>query len=92
MLKRKPKTTTEKMREQAEEVMERLAPHMESAKEKAAPYVADAKVKASEAREKAAATRGAAFGPGAMGGDGEGEFDPSTMELPPGFEKFLGGR
>jgi hypothetical protein len=54
MLKRKPKTTTEKMREQAEEVMERLAPHMENAKEKAAPYVADAKVRAAEAKEKAA--------------------------------------
>jgi hypothetical protein len=54
MLKRKPKTTTQKMREQADEVLEWLEPRMEQAKEAAAPVLADAKVKAAEAREKAA--------------------------------------
>ncbi|MFP5334297.1 MAG: signal recognition particle protein [Actinomycetes bacterium] len=44
------------------------------------------------AREKASATRGAAFGPGALGGEPDGEPDPSSLQLPPGFEKFLGGR
>ncbi|HEX6249626.1 MAG TPA: hypothetical protein VFZ64_17300 [Nocardioidaceae bacterium] len=47
MLKRKPKTKTELMREQAEEVMERLAPHVEVARK-------EAKLRAAEAREKAA--------------------------------------
>lgn len=54
MLKRKPKTTTQKMRAQADEVMERLAPHMESARERTEPMVKEAKLRAAEAREKAA--------------------------------------
>jgi signal recognition particle subunit SRP54 len=37
--------------------------------------------------EKAVATRGAAFGPGALG---TGEAAPEDLQLPPGFEKFLG--
>jgi hypothetical protein len=47
MLKRKPKTKTQLMREQAEEVMERLSPHVEVARK-------EAKLRAAEAREKAA--------------------------------------
>jgi signal recognition particle subunit SRP54 len=39
--------------------------------------------------EKAAATRGASFGGGALDGS-DGEVDPASVELPPGFEKFLG--
>lgn len=54
MLKRKPKTTTQKMRAQADEVMDRLAPHMESARERTEPMVKEAKLRAAEAREKAA--------------------------------------
>jgi signal recognition particle subunit SRP54 len=45
------------------------------------------------AAQKAATSRGAAFGPGAFGGDGVGageDVDPASLELPPGFEKFLG--
>ena len=47
MLKRKPKTKTQIMREQAEEVMERLSPHVEVARK-------EAKLRAAEAREMAA--------------------------------------
>ena len=47
MLKRKPKTKTQLMREQAEEVMERLSPHVEVARK-------EAKLRAAEARELAA--------------------------------------
>jgi vacuolar-type H+-ATPase subunit H len=58
MLKSKSKTRTQKMRDQAGEVMDRLAPHVETAREKAAPVIADAREKAgpmiAEAREKAA--------------------------------------
>lgn len=57
MLKRKPKTRAQMMREQADEVMERLAPHMESARDKAAPLIADARERTApyvaEVREKA---------------------------------------
>jgi signal recognition particle subunit SRP54 len=44
------------------------------------------------AAEKAAASRSSAFGPGAFGAgaDGDGGIDPASVELPPGFEKFLG--
>lgn len=56
MLKRKPKTKAEIMREQAEEVMGRLAPHVESARDKAAPLIADARERTApyvaEVREK----------------------------------------
>jgi signal recognition particle subunit SRP54 len=41
------------------------------------------------AMEKAAATRGASFGAGALDGS-DGDVDPASVELPPGFEKFLG--
>jgi hypothetical protein len=53
MLKRKPKTTTQKMRAQADEVMDRLAPHVGSAREKAEPVMKEARLRAAEAREKA---------------------------------------
>ena len=65
MLKSKSKTKTQKMRDQAGEVIDRLAPHVEtarekagSAREKAAPFVHEAREKAApyvqEARDKAA--------------------------------------
>lgn len=49
------------------------------------------------AREKAATGRGSAFGAGALGAGApgqapDGEPDLSQVQLPPGFEKFLGGR
>ena len=54
----KSKSKSQKMREQASDVMDRLAPHVESARDKAAPVIAEAREKAApviaEAREKAA--------------------------------------
>ncbi len=52
MLKSK-KSKSQKMRDQASEVIDRLAPHVENAREKAAPVIAEAKEKALEAKEKA---------------------------------------
>jgi signal recognition particle subunit SRP54 len=45
-----------------------------------------------QAAERAAATRGSAFGAGAFGAGGQdGDApDPASLDLPPGFEKFLG--
>ena len=58
MLKSKPKTKSQKMREHASELADKIAPHVESAREKAAPVIADAREKAApvlaEAREKGA--------------------------------------
>jgi hypothetical protein len=54
MLKRKPKTRTQKMRAQADEVRDRLVPHVDSARGKAEPMVKEAKLRAAEARGKAA--------------------------------------
>lgn len=49
----KSKSKSQKMREQAGDMLDRLAPHVESARDKAAPVIAEAREKASPAIDSA---------------------------------------